>query len=530
MRRILLVTAKRAADSAREIAERVRRARGWVIDVAVAPVEVAALIPGRILEKIIAEKAKDYDAIIVPGSLPYDVSTIGRKYDAKIVKGPTDIWGLEILVELDDKDLERLVEEGEWRTEILLEKWLNELRRVHEEASGVEICGVKIPHRPPPVVVIAEIYVRENDRGNVEKALELLDRGADIIVFGFSSAASTSLVERMLREARREGLDGVFGVDTPSLEVAKKALEEGSCILFSIGSWNISWLDKLSQDTAVVVTPVSDNYTVPSAPTERVETLIANTKKALSKGFKVLADPIVDPPGTGLLPVSVTAYFLSSRSIEAPLLAGIANVYELVDADSHGQMAALTQIYVEAGASAILVTEESNKTRMAVSEAAIAATMTSLSLLKKRPPKDLGVSLLYAKEKRTQQASITTPKTVDRVVDAENMAPWQLFRPDRLGSHIIIIRDGVIEDYYIGPRGTMKIRGRRAEDIYKTIAYLGLASEPTHFAYLGYELCKAEHALIMRKSYEQEKPLIAPPWSSNIYYSPRMRTIRKLVE
>ena len=253
---------------------------------------------------------------------------------------------------------------------------------------------------------------------------------------------------------------------------------------------------------------------LPGSPLERVETLKRVVNAAAEKGFTVIADPVVDAPGMGSLGLSVSAYYLASREIDAPLMAGIANIYEMLDADSHGQIAALTQIYAEAGASIMLASEESRKATMAVTEAAIAATMSSISLLKRKLPKDLGVDLLYAKEKRPPPEPAGLPRKPRMRLDASKLAPWRLFRPDRVGSHRIALDEaaGRILDYYIGRKGTVRLEGSRAEDLYKAIAYLGLAGDPGHLAYLGYELCKAEHAARMKRSYVQEKPLLTPPW------------------
>jgi len=254
---------------------------------------------------------------------------------------------------------------------------------------------------------------------------------------------------------------------------------------------------------------------------KRVELLERLAKRAQQKGLVPIADPMVDPPGWGLAR-SVAAYLEASERLpETPLLAGIANAYELIDADSHGQVAVLTQLFAEAGASLMLVTEESRKTVMATTEAAIAATMTSVSLLKNRWPKDLGIDLLYAKEKRPSGDKPQLPRRPRLSLDANALAAWYGFRQDRTGSHLIVVEGDTIRDVYIGRRGVIELWGNNGRDLYKAVAYLGLASEPSHYAYLGYELCRAELAAIMKRSYVQDKPLLTPPWTRCSWYSAR---------
>ena len=527
--RVALVTARRAEGMVREAARRIAERTGWVVDVVVAPVEVAALIPRSVLEETLRGIRGRYDLVIVPGGIGYSLEGLEEAAGAPVVRGPRDAWDLELLAELGDEGLEKLKERGELTGELLLDKWLAELEEAYRGSPGLEACGVKIPLRPPPVIVAAEVFL---EKGHVEekaeKAAELAGRGGHILVAGFGQGWSPEEALEALDRVRSLLGGAPVAVDTPSLEVARAALEWGACMLLSVGAWNAGWLAELPRRVPVVVTPVKEDGSLPSSPTERVEVLGRVAGEARRLGYPVVLDPVVDAPGFGSLGVSVASYLLASLEFKnAPLMAGIANVYELMDADSHGQIAALTQVYAEAGASMILVSEESRKARMAVTEAAIAATMTSISLLKKRPPKGLGIDLLYAKEKREQPPASGLPKRPSMVLDAAGVAAWRPFRPDRVGSHRIALEEGRIADYYIGRRGTVKILGERAEDVYKAIAYMGYAGDPAHYAYLGYELCKAEHALLMERSYQQEKPLLIPPWRRRIQLFDPRRALEK---
>ena len=517
--KLAIVTGRRAAAFIRSIAQSLAEKTGWVVDVVEAPVEIAALMPREVAVRVVESLDCRYDLIILPGTLPYNVDDFSREGCRVVVKGPVDPADLLLLAELPEGEvLERLGRLGVVSPELVVDRWLEELREHHMSTPSVYVCGVRVPKRPPPVVVAAEVYAKPGGEGDVVERVGVLEgSGADIVVVGFSLSHDISQALELL--GRVYSKYGPVGVDAPNKKLVAEAVRRGyACLALSAGEGDPLYT-LLPRDTAVVVIPVHSDYSTPSTPRERVSLLSKLVMEAKRRGLQPIADPLVDPPGFGFAR-SVEAYLLASEVIDEPLMAGIANVYELVDADSHGQIAVLTQLYAEAGASIMLVAEESWKTRRAVSEAAIAATMTSLSLLKKKPPKDMGVSLLYAKEKRPRRTP--QPFKPSRTFEASSLASWYGFKVDRLGSHVIVVDSGAIRDFYVGRRGTIEVRGVRAEDIYKAIAYLGLASEPTHYAYLGCELCKAEEALRLGISYVQEQPLLRHPAEHALVYSPKL--------
>jgi dihydropteroate synthase-like protein len=123
-------------------------------------------------------------------------------------------------------------------------------------------------------------------------------------------------------------------------------------------------------------------------------------RKHTERGWKLIVDPVMYPsvyPGT--LPSLMRAYTLK-KEVKMPILLGINNVYELMDADTTGTIPLLTALSAEAGASILLVTEQSDKAKGSLLEARIAADLISLSLYYSTPPKDYPLRLLVAKQKR----------------------------------------------------------------------------------------------------------------------------------
>lgn len=527
--KIAIITSRRAYEEVRQVIDRIKDKRKDIdIEVVSAPIDVASLMSMDVLRMVVKNIEDKYDMVIVPGTLPYALEEL-RRISPKIVKGPLSPTQLAMLVKLDNKELEEILSRGEFKAMLSLESVLAEISRVHRAKEGIDVCGVKVPIRPPPFVVAAEVfaYAGRDDREEAErlaiKSKELLSRGADIIIVGFGYNWYPENALRVVKKIYEEV--GPVGIDSPNHVILVKAVEQGySCLSLSV--WNgSSLLDKLPRGHSVVV--------IPSAPTSeardisnRIDTLAKGVTEAKKRGLQAIADPIVDPPLMGLAD-SIVAYKLASEKLsDVPLLAGIANVYELLDVDSHGVIGTLVPLFGELGVSVLLVGEESTKTRYAVTETAIAATMVSIALIKHSVPKDLGLDLLSIKEKR-RRPSPKTPKNPSMILNAKHIASWHGFRQDLTGTHIIVVEDGMIRDVYIGRKGTLEVRGESAEEVYKAIAYLGLAKEPSHYAFLGKELYKAELALRFSRSYIMEEPILLPPWLGRKYYSAKRMGLKE---
>ncbi len=328
MPRIALVTARRARGQVEEAARRIREATGWVVDVIEAPVEVAALIPRELLRRIILENRGRYDVFVVPGGLEYDVRGLGEELGVAVVRGPRDAAGLEVLAELGEEGLRRLVEEGELGPGLLLEKWLRELGERHRGAPGLEVCGVRVPVRPPPIVLAAEVYIRPGMGVDevVERARRVLGEGADIVVAGLWEGVGRDEALEALRALAREA--GAVAVDTADEGLALEAFRRGyACMYMSIGLWNRGFMARLPRGTAVVVTPVEEGFRLPATSTGRIEVLQRLVGEAEKLGLRPIVDPVLDAPGQGSLGMSIATYYLASAEMrDKPLMAGIANV------------------------------------------------------------------------------------------------------------------------------------------------------------------------------------------------------------
>jgi dihydropteroate synthase-like protein len=179
-----------------------------------------------------------------------------------------------------------------------------------------------------------------------------------------------------------------------------------------------------------------------------------------------------------------------------------------MDADSVGINALLARMSSEVGASILLATEKSDKTKGSVGEEVMAAKMMFLAKKRGSVPKDLGVDLLVLKDKKNREQHYNNiiehkaPLICAEKRCANELDPSGAFRIllDRVGGNIVAV-------HYLSQKVDKPdriIKGTTADVIYTEIACLGLASQPLHLAYLGSELAKAEIALRSGKEYIQD--------------------------
>ena len=192
-----------------------------------------------------------------------------------------------------------------------------------------------------------------------------------------------------------------------------------------------------------------------------------------------------------------------------PLFMGLANVSELLDADSIGVIALLAGLAMELGASIVLATEASVKTRGAVRELSKACKMMYLAHCRGSVPKDLGLDLLVLKEKKLRDDPLIRVGERCGRVQADGKESVYM---DQMGSFKIAVdRENSKIVVYHYPRSLNEvdviIYGKEASKIIKKIIDLGLISRLDHAAYLGRELQKAEIALKIGKGYIQDSEL-----------------------
>lgn len=474
------------------------------------PIPVAAMMTSEYLSRELPRYPEivDWaDIIIAPGFTKGDLKEVSRKLGKPVYKGCLYAYDIPILVEYLKKGgelstlhpLDELLTGEKKRRE---ENILIELRR-EAAKSGFEIGGKPVSPKYP--LIIGEVFVNEevDFHAIAAKARRLAFHGADILVIGSSRLPFDAIVDYS-KEVKRL-LNMPVGLDYFKYE-AFSSLSDGEIdILLSFPADSIPRFSSKEEfrETAVVVIPDPFAVTVE----DKISSLRAGLKHATHKGFrKIVLDPVLNPPQQAFIE-SMYSFKIARKEFPSnPILMGISNFTELIDADSIGVNAVLASIGVEAGVDLFLVTEESVKTFFSVKEFRRALDMALLAREMDKPPKDFSINLLVCKSKKKKGLK---PQELVNPVRASN--PYFL-KADPAGYFKIYIDHDeetiIVEHYKHGEsKPDITILGADPSAIVSEILERKLASTPEHFYYLGRELYKAKIALKLGRDYVQDEEL-----------------------
>jgi len=511
--RVLLLTGRLAAKRVMEEARRIEAELGHDVEVLVLSVDIAALMSVRWLKKALEpmrEGLRKYDAIILPGYISGSATELEEEFGMRFVKGTKHICDLlEALRRLGLTGLSSDVP-----ADALLGKGTDvegRLRALEEAVSTyIDVGDVRVPIRPPPMRLISEVYY--SPELGVEELIEecryRAGEGADIICLGIREplAVSPDELSPILKALRDEF--STIAIDSPRPAHMREALKHGFDMVMSISPANIEHVLSIIEPLAtyVLVAPRETRY---DEKLECMKKMVYWLERAGAR--KIVIDPLLEPPIESGMMDSLLAYKrLGEEFVEFPFLMGLCNVVELVDADSPGLTALLTALAGELGVSLLLITEESRKTMNSTAETSVAAKMISIALHERRPPKDLGISLLRLKDKVNKDIGLHERELVGvEIVDCwpeEGPLPRPL---DRMGFFKITLdrKAGLILVLYRGRKGALLLRAPSAKPILREVMERGLVGTQEHLAYLALELEKAEIALQVGKSYVQDEEL-----------------------
>ena len=468
--RILLVTGRLAEGEVRRIAER------FGLDVYVANVDVASFITPSHLKDL---DLSGYDLVLVPGLAKGNWRSLEEEKGVKIRLGPIHVCDLPLVLKhIDEIELSHEIPACRLLGEIKTKETLRLVESVR--GGGFRIGNIEVGGRPKIVAEIVDASELSEDE-LVERIEYYLESGADIVDLGIPMEFDLDGVRRAVRVAR--DLCDAISIDTFSRRAMEVGVEGGVDMIMSVSWSNLECEEILREDLAVVAV---------DRDVERHERLV---KRLRSRTEKVIADPILDPP----LKVfeSLRRYWeFRSRNPDTPMLMGVGNVTELMDADSIGVNALMACIAEEIGVELLFTTEASVKTRGSVRELRIASYMAKASKIKRTPPKDLGLNLLVVKEKTRMEGE--EPR--GDVVEAKESE--EFVRDPKGDFRIWIWKDRIVCEHE-----KAIVVGRNAKEILDTILKLDLVSRLDHAGYLGRELMKAEIALKLGKNYVQDEDL-----------------------
>jgi dihydropteroate synthase-like protein len=447
--RYLFVTGKLAAPA---LQETLRRAElQFEYEVAVMRITVAALMTADWIAKRL-EVPDGVTRIMIPGMCQGDVGVLSEQFDLPAEKGPADL-----------KRLPAHFGQADARS-----RYGGRDIKVFAEINNV-------PHLDRERIVGAAEYYRDSGADVIDLGLSLdrdwLDEGpaviADLKAGGFTLSIDTLDPDEILM-ADEAGIDYVLSLNGQNLQVA----------------------DELR------ATPIL----IPDTPDD-LDSLDATIARLQELGKPFMADPIIEPIGSGFAPSLGRYLEVRRRHPDIEMFMGIGNLTELTEADTTGVTAMLLGFCQELRIHHVLTTEVINWARGAVRESVLAAQLMHFAEQEGTPPKHVDGRLLTIKDEEFRPYTEAELRELHESITDPNIriftdADWiYAFNADRF------------------VKGT---------DINQLFDELGV-DEHTHAFYLGKELMKASIARGLGKNYRQESPL---DWGYLTFDEPRRERVR----
>jgi dihydropteroate synthase-like protein len=445
--RYLFVTGKLAAPALQATLERAKLP--FEYEVAVMKITVAALMTADWIAKRL-EIPDGVTRIMIPGMCQGDVGVVSEKFDLPAEKGPADL-----------KRLPAHFGQADARS-----RYGGRDIRVFAEINNV-------PHLSFDEIVAAAEYYRAS--------------GADVIDLGLSLDRKWQGAE-VIADLKSRGF--TLSIDTLDPDEILMADEAGIDYVLSLNGQNLHVADSLR------ATPVL----IPDTPDD-LDSLDATIARMQDLGKPFMADPIIEPIGSGFA-ASLGRYLeVRLRHPDIEMFMGIGNLTELTEADTTGVTAMLLGFCQELGIRGVLTTEVINWARGAVRETVLAAQLMHFAEQEGTPPKHVDGRLLTIKDEEFRPYTEAELRELHESITDPNIrifsdADWiYAFNADRF------------------VKGT---------DINQIFDELGI-DEHTHAFYLGKELMKASIARGLGKNYRQESPL---DWGYLTFDEPRRERVR----
>jgi dihydropteroate synthase-like protein len=434
MERILFLTGRLAQKSLERVLHGMAPAPfAW--EVREIGLQVAALMTADLIRRRV-EPPVAADRIMVPGRCRGDLDALSQHYGLPVERGPEEL-----------KDLPQ---------------------HFNRAAKPADLSRYDI-------AIFAEIVdaPQLSIDAIVARARQLRADGADVIDLGCLPATPFPRLEDAVRALKGEG----FAVSVDS-QVADELLRGGRA--------GADYLLSLTPDTLWIADEVAATPILVARDPSDEASLYGAIEAMQKRGRSFFADAILDPIPFGLTASLVRYHRLRERFPQVPILMGIGNLTELVEADTSGINAILFGIAAELRVNAILTTQVSEHARCALREADVARRIMYAAREGNALPKGLSDRLLQVHEKRPFIDSPTEIEDTARAIRDPN------FR-------VQVAADGV----HVYNRDGHHV----AQDAFALWPKLQLEQDAAHAFYMGVELARAELAWQLGKRYVQDQPL-----------------------
>ena len=483
--KILIATGRLAENT-------VRKAIGEKADILVADIDIAAFITPKKLIKAFQEAglSKAYDLILLPGLVAGDFSKASEELGCKIRLGPKHAYDLGFVLPFAGKiEFSEKVPACELLADVRKGMALELIRKNEEEVSSpLALRGVKIGGKARMKVMGEIVGAMEMDAPVLQVKIEaFIARGADIIDLGATLNTLPEQAKRTVNLAKTFTYAPI-SIDTLDPGLIKEGVEAGADLVLSLNSTNLETVGPSIARAGIAAVIIPDEE-------RSLESLIRNVEAARKLGIeRIIADPVLDPVGHNITESIVRYYEFHRMYPEIPIFLGVGNVTELMDVDTIGVNATLCGIGAETGASILFTPEFSDKAQGSIRELKKASEMMMLS------PKDLGLDLLYIKEKR-RRPDFPLP---ENTIQAKPSKGWRIDPAGPIRIHIVPDSISGNGGLIVAEHEKALVVGKNAREVMDTLLELELVSRLDHAAYLGRELEKAELALHFNRSYAQD--------------------------
>ncbi len=437
MTRMLFITGKLASQAL----ENTLRAMEPEFDyeIAVMNITVAAFMTADWIARWL-NVTGDYDLVMVPGHCRGDLSAIEALSGAKVVRGPKHVKDIPFYF-------------GRQRISASYDEY-------HENQPKILAEIVDAPLLSLEEILAQAEYFRAS--------------GADIIDLGWQANSDFPEVEQTVAALKERGF--VVSLDTFNRADVLRANRVGFDYLLSVNGSNLDLARELS--CRVVVIPDF------GGGLDSLEHSIAQLE---AWGVGYIIDPIIDPINFGFVESIMRYRQVRQRYPDAEILMGIANVIELLDADSTGVNALMMGMVTELSIDYVLTTEVISWARGAVREANIARKLMGYAHRNHILPKHIDEGLITVKDPPHTSYTEGELCAMQTKVKDRN---FRVFTDDQA---IYVFNNQLFIKETNG-------------DIQRIFDRLGV-EDASHAFYLGQELQKAAQAVRLGKEYIQDEPL-----------------------
>ncbi|MEI7699213.1 MAG: DUF6513 domain-containing protein [Planctomycetia bacterium] len=444
-RTYLFVTGRLAEVSLREVLETVSAKAGFDYEIAVPGIQVAALMHVSLLRRRLTVP-EHVERVIVPGWCQGDLAELTEHFGKPFQKGPRD---LNDLPEYFGVGKRRAADLSRYSIEIIAE--INHATRMPLEE------------------------IQRQSRA-------MMNAGANLIDIGGVPGESSPRIGEIVAALRDEGIR--VSIDSFDEREVGQAVRAGAELILSCNHTNVDWVSKLGVEVVAI----------PDSPQD-LESLDRLVEQLERNGCRYRLDPILEPIGVGFT-ASLERYMTVRRRYpESAMMMGVGNVTELTEVDSAGVNMVLAAVCEDLGIQSILTTQVINWCRTAVAEFDAARRLVHYAVAARTIPKHLNSALVMLRDSRLRQMSDAALRAVAGSLRDPN---YRIYAEQ--GEVHLMNGDG----YWHGSSAFVLFEDamRKAKELRPAS---GVSAE--HAFYLGYELARAEVALLAGKQYVQDEPM-----------------------